>query len=800
MNGMLKFRLPKVHPRVRQWATIFVVALVAYFFVRVFVNNASEISGKIHEPNWLLLFGGAVGFALYYFFRFFMWQGLFADTKHQVSFFQTARMLMLSDIARFVPGSIWSVVGRAVTSEKFGISKTQTVVSTVVEMLALFFSALIVTGVIAIFSPHTPSWVRLLSIVALLSSILYVSFGHWLERGIAFLTRRIAPDVQATSYHRKVFYGSVAWCILAWLGYTLGGILLARAFFDLSAVATLAVATALPLSWAIGYVSIITPSGLGFREAAFAALVAPVLGPNAAFIAVLTRLGFLLVEFAWVVGVAWHETLRAVQWVWQWLRSPRGLVITASIAFALYFSFVTIAMHHKVITSRFDLGNMDQIVWNTSQGRFFQFTNPYSMETVSRYIHHGDIFLVLFAPLYWIYASPNILLVAQALIIALGGWYVFRLARKVLGHKWLAAALALAFLFYPTLQRAVLFDFHSVTLAATFSVALVLAYLERRWKTFVLFAVLLGICKEELPLMVTSVAVLMLWRDWRDSKVRKIAFATLGISLVYFGLTYFAIMPAMRGGEANKYVVQYDVLGTSPKEMLQTVRQDPKLLLAMLGGAQARHMYAGQLGPVGFLPLASPLWLAAAWPDYVVNLFNERIETRLLIYHYQTAIGGFVFIASIFGVAFLQRKVSPFWNTRLRRYVKVSFEAVLIIYILTVAGVESYRLSPLPYSQTKDMRVFWRAPMAPIIKAAIAEVPTSASVSATNTVGTQLAHREHLYQFPIGIGEADYIFVLLAPVNSLEWKRNHVQAETLVNDARYEVYVHEKNFTAYRKR
>ena len=82
--------------------------------------------------------------------------------------------------------------------------------------------------------------------------------------------------------------------------------------------------------------------------------------------------------------------------------------------------------------------------------------------------------------------------------------------------------------------------------------------------------------------------------------------------------------------------------------------------------------------------------------------------------------------------------------------------------------------------------------MAPVIHQAIAEVPEAAKVSATNTVGAQLAHRQHLYQFPNGIGEADYIFVLMAREGTLEWQRNHVQAESLATDARYEKFLEVK--------
>lgn len=800
MNGMLKDRLRKLTPRARRWLTLAVIVVVAGFFLRTFQQSWDQMQGAFHRPHFGWLAVSAAGFSIFYYVRILGWRAVLKALGHPLPRRSAARTLMLSEITRYVPGNVWSVFSRVGLSVNTGMTADRAFVATVAEILALLAASLIVGGGFATLASDIPTWARYLAIAGGIGAVVLALVFSRLDRALQWLLHKFGKTGITWSFSARAFIRTVATFCIAWVGFTLGSYAVAAAFLKLQPNTALLLLATFPIAWFLGYASFVTPSGIGVREAAIAVLLSPVYGSVGVIIATYSRVAMTIVELGWVAGSAWQDVWRGLQAAWRWLRSPRGVVITVSFLFAVYFSAITVAMHAKVITSRFDLGNMDQVVWNTSHGRIFEFTNPYTTENVVRYIHHADIFLVLFAPFYWLYASPNVLLVAQAVVVALGGWLVYRLAKRVLGHDWLAAVLALAFLFYPTLQRAVLFDFHSLTLAATFGVGMVLAYVERRWKTFAMFAVLFALCKEELPLMIASLAVLMLWRHWREVPIRKIAFTTLAVSVAYFGITYFAIMPAARDGASSKYVVQYDVLGTSPKEMLQNISANPRLLLAMVGGAQARHMYAGQLGPVGFLPLASPFWLALAWPDYVVNLFNERIEPRLMIYHYQAAIAGFVFIASIFGVAAIRRRVGPWWDRWLRRTLRISLEGVLIVYILVVTGVESYRLSPLPYSQTKDMRVFWPAPMAPVIHDAIANVPESAKVSATNTVGAQLAHREHLYQFPNGVGEADYIFVLLAKAGTLEWQRNHVQAESLATDPRYEKFIEVKNFTAYRKR
>ncbi len=792
--------LPKLSPRLRRILTLAIIVVVAGFFLRTFQQSWSQVRDAFRTPHWGWLALSALGFCTYYAARIAGWRQVLRALGYPVPRRAAARTLMLSEITRYVPGNVWSVLGRIGLSTKQGIPADRAFIATVAEILALLTASLIVGGGFAVLADGVPTWVRYGAIIGgVVALILAFAFSR-LDRALQWVLKRLRREGMVWNFPARAFLRTVTTFVIAWAGFTFGSYAIAAAFLKLQPGTALLLLATFPIAWFLGYASFVTPSGLGVREAAVAVLLAPVYGSVGAIIATYSRIAMTVVELAWVGGSAWHDVWQGLQVAWRWLRSPRGVVVVATAAFAVYFSIITCGMHAKVITSRFDLGNMTQTVWNTSQGRFFEFTNPYGTNLAERFIHHGDILLVLFAPVYWVFASPYVLLVAQALIVALGGWLVFKLARKVLGHEWLAAVLALSYLFYPTLQRAVMFDFHALTLGATFAVGLAWAYVERRWRWFAVFAVLLSMSKEELPVMVATFGVLMLWRDWKDVRIRRIAFATVAMPLVYFGIMYFAIMPAARNDQPSKYVVQYDVLGDSPKEMLQTVLDEPRLFLSMVAGAQARHMYAGQLGPVGFLPLASPLWLVSAWPDYVVNLFNERIEPRLMIYHYQATIGGFVFVATIFGIGALRRRLGPWWARAGRRWTRVSLEGLVIVYLLVVGGVESYRLSPLPYSQTKDMRVFWPAPMAPVIHEAVAQVPDNARVSATNTVGAQLAHRQYLYHFPNGIGEADYILILMAKTGTLEWERNHVQAESLVTDTRYELVTEYRNFRMYKKR
>lgn len=95
-------------------------------------------------------------------------------------------------------------------------------------------------------------------------------------------------------------------------------------------------------------------------------------------------------------------------------------------------------------TGRYDLGGMDQTVWNTIHGRIFQASGD-NGEVISRLSSHADFILILISPLYKIWSDPRMLLLLQTIVIALGAVFIFKLANMILGKN---AAVVFSILFF----------------------------------------------------------------------------------------------------------------------------------------------------------------------------------------------------------------------------------------------------------------------------------------------------------------------------------------------------------------
>ena len=73
-------------------------------------------------------------------------------------------------------------------------------------------------------------------------------------------------------------------------------------------------------------------------------------------------------------------------------------------------------------------------MWNSSQGRFLQFTER---ETTSvRLTDHVEPIFVRISPIYWLWNDVRALLLLQVMAVAAGAFFVYALALEKLDSYW----------------------------------------------------------------------------------------------------------------------------------------------------------------------------------------------------------------------------------------------------------------------------------------------------------------------------------------------------------------------------
>ena len=412
---------------------------------------------------------------------------------------------------------------------------------------------------------------------------------------------------------------------------------------------------------------------------------------------------------------------------------PRTLVVGAMVLWAAGFSALAVLRYNAFLNKRFDLGNLTQAVWTTAHGEPLSVTEV-GGEQIVRLGAHVDPILVLFAPLWWLWPSPLMLGVVQAVAVALGALPVFWLARKHLPSERGAAYLALAYLLYAPVQWNTMNEFDPPTLAIPLVLFAVWYLDEDRLWAFAAFALLAASTREQMPLLLAGLG---LW--YAVSRRRLVvgaAIAAAGVALTV--LAFEVVIPAFSGG-SSPFESRYAAVGGSPLGIAQTLVTDPALIVREATTANDLVFLAMMFVPLlGFFAL-SPALMAGMLPQLGLILLSARATDASVGSQVASPIVPFAIAAAVLGVA------------KLREHAATAASLVL------VATSVSLVFGPLPtlgrYGGLGGPDLRARA-----AGQALELVPDGAPVSATNRAASHLSGRRYLYSFPV-IRRAEWIVV-----------------------------------------
>ncbi|MGB5931486.1 MAG: DUF2079 domain-containing protein, partial [Anaerolineae bacterium] len=306
-----------------------------------------------------------------------------------------------------------------------------------------------------------------------------------------------------------------------------------------------------------------------------------------------------------------------------------AVTILLFIGYCLLFSYLSIAQHESLQTHAFDLGYPDQVVWNTAHGR--PFACSLSTRGPNCLGEHFSPILALLAPLYWLWPDVRTLLILQTVVIALGAFPVFWLARERLKSDLAGLSFSAAFLLFPALEAANMFDFHAVTLAPSF-LLFAFYYLERRrYKVFLLFALLAMACKEEIPLLICMMGLYLalVKREW------KLGSLVIVGGLVWFLAAIYIVIPHFNTQGRSHVLSWYAYLGDGPLEIAITVIRNPLLILRTVLTPLKVKYILDLLLPGAFTSLFSPQTLLLLLPSLAINLLSTYPPMSVLEeFHY----------------------------------------------------------------------------------------------------------------------------------------------------------------------
>jgi glycosyltransferase 2 family protein len=281
------------------------VIVAGVFLARAVVGGWSEVREYEWRFDFSYLALSAVLILLYYAQQWGGWRLVMRSFGDPLTRSNSAAIWFASILGRYVPGNVAMVVGRVGLCRREGIPARTTLASMVYENALILIGALLVTAASVPFWPPFEYENYALLLVGLAPAGLVLLHPAIFRKTSDAILRRAGREPLAATLP----FGRVVALLLYYVG---GWVLLGLAFASLAAsVAPVEFAEVALLiggyafAWEIGFLSFVTPSGLGVKEGVlFLILVLVFPAPVAAAITVLSRLWQTLAEIL-AAGTVW---------------------------------------------------------------------------------------------------------------------------------------------------------------------------------------------------------------------------------------------------------------------------------------------------------------------------------------------------------------------------------------------------------------------------------------------------------------------------------------------------------------
>ncbi|MEP6910035.1 MAG: lysylphosphatidylglycerol synthase transmembrane domain-containing protein [Actinomycetota bacterium] len=292
----------------RRWALVAIqltaLGVLLFFLGWAFRGAWHEARPRLRNADFSDLAFSTAILIVYYLLFTVGWQRMLRSWGLRIPYFLALQAEMASVLAKYVPGTVWIPAARVAALRRVGVRNTPLIVASMLMEAGL--SAL--AGIVVFFVSLTTVGFSSAPVLPLLVLALVVVVGlhpRIFTPGIRKVLRRFgASDLPPLPYSTMlglIVYYSFTWLVggtaLWFLLRSLGG---DPSFTDITYLGGIAAVSAI-----VAVLSLITPSGLGVREASMYGLLLAITSDGIAFgVTVLNRLTITIVEAALLLAAA----------------------------------------------------------------------------------------------------------------------------------------------------------------------------------------------------------------------------------------------------------------------------------------------------------------------------------------------------------------------------------------------------------------------------------------------------------------------------------------------------------------
>lgn len=226
-----------------------------------------------------------------------------AEAEDPIPKVETARAFYLTQLGKYIPGSIWAVVAMAGEMGRFGLRKLAGVRALVLSLAISTGLGLVLGGSLVLFAVLRPAlwWIPVLGIASIVLAVARPELA-------LNLCRPLLGGILPAHLSRQTLRRALLWPLVTWLMFGLQCWLLVVALGGPGLDSLAPAVGAFALAYAVGVIVVIAPSGLGVRETVLAVVLAATLGgafdhDRAVVLVLASRALLAIVDFALAAAI-----------------------------------------------------------------------------------------------------------------------------------------------------------------------------------------------------------------------------------------------------------------------------------------------------------------------------------------------------------------------------------------------------------------------------------------------------------------------------------------------------------------
>jgi len=279
----------------------FLIVVAVFFFVFNALNFQWEEFSKLkiifskNYAYWLILSLGFIISSLMISAIGWVW---ITNVLHaQVPYHIGVRVFFISQLGRYIPGKLWTFMGRFMLCDKQNVPTTVISESILYEVAMSFLAASAISGLTLAISKNTTLGIDWLPYAIFCTVLLSLIAPKLFFFGLNWILIKFGKEPIKTVIKYRHLLAYFILNVFLWLLMGYGIYLLSLSFLSIPIQQSIIFPGVFCIAWIGGFLSVLTPSGIGVREGILTYFLSQFISPsNALVIAICSRIWFTLAE------------------------------------------------------------------------------------------------------------------------------------------------------------------------------------------------------------------------------------------------------------------------------------------------------------------------------------------------------------------------------------------------------------------------------------------------------------------------------------------------------------------------